>query len=76
MDWSFSSPYKGTIGPLREGLENMPAEFSVPELLLATMTAAIPEYSQISATVRRDEASQQDLPVSMLGEDKPIKHYG
>ena len=26
--------------------------------------------------MRRDEASQQDLPIHMLGQDNPIRHYG
>lgn len=59
MDWSFSSPYKGKVGPLKEALELLiPTEFSLPETLRNTILAAIPEDKQIEASIRRDEASQ------------------
>ena len=35
MDWSFASPYKGTIGPLRQAINTIiPTEFSAPEDVL------------------------------------------
>ena len=58
MDWSFSSPYKGTISSLRQTLINIPAEFDIPNDLKAKLESEIPEESKLSATVRRDEASQ------------------
>ena len=44
MDWSFSSPYKGKVGPLKEALEAViPTEFPLSETFKNTLLAAIPE---------------------------------
>lgn len=57
MDWAFSSPYKGTISPLRKTLEDLAVEFPIPEDLLERLSSEIGEEKELTAHMRRDTES-------------------
>ena len=74
-DWSFSSPYKGTIAPLKQSLEQLAKEFTLPVDFRTKIVGEIPQAEQFTAYL--DKGTEvPEIPIDMLGKDNPILHYG
>jgi type 2A phosphatase activator TIP41 len=69
LDWSFSTPYKGTIKPLRQSSEQLQSEVEMD-------TETIQTSGDTTFSASLDHLSKEELPLHMLGADNPIKHYG
>ena len=66
IDWSFCSPHKGTISSLSEG-----PEFQI-DLSTETKQKLNSTPNKLASVLRLDT----EIPISMLGVDNPILHFG
>lgn len=63
-DWTFTSPYKGTVKYLSQAAQNV---FDTVGLNLAV--------GNKSTGHLRVETTKDEIPFAMLGQDNPIQHY-
>ena len=65
-DWSFSSPYKGHIGSLKQNISQIELEFACPfpSNFKEIFTSKIPASANLNAFISPES---QDLPLELLG---------
>ena len=65
-DWSFSSPYKGTTGPLKVKMQEITREFQLPDAWTEKLSSENAQQDLFQAGVKRG-AGVPEIPISMLG---------
>ena len=70
FDWSFSTPYKGSVTALSTDIEQIAKEVDVSSLIDSS------KLNKEDFKANLDFKSQEDIPLGMLGPENPILHYG
>ncbi len=72
FDWCFSTPYKGSMGSLSSDLVKLNSEIVEFKQLITSLK----KDSDLPFAAHLDYTSKVEIPVSKLGPENPIRHFG